>query len=276
MAGEGGGGGNTSNNFPEYPVNADSARTLIGGTPLNLNSDQISRSFVDAVATADTALASDILHFFDTGTVARVEADCGGQSCRFTGSGVDFTIAVSGLTAYDEFQAVATHNGIPIAQGRSRSGEFGYGGWLDHSVFGGEGAPDVTDDGVGFTSVYAISFGDSPGTNPTGSGTATWTGVMVGADVGTNPSTVGNVIHGDAQVTVDFSDTDVDVAFTDLIDLDTGRSRSGMTWRNMPMSGGGFRSGNQIEGRFYGPNHEEVGGVFERNQILGAFGAKRD
>lgn len=33
---------------------------------------------------------------------------------------------------------------------------------------------------------------------------------------------------------------------------------------------------DHIEGRFYGPNHEETGGVFERNNIASAFGAIRE
>lgn len=98
----------------------------------------------------------------------------------------------------------------------------------------------------------------------------------MGADIGSNFSTFGNVIHGDAEVTVNFDDTDVDVAFTDLIDLDTGRSRDDLRWTNLRMSSGRFRNGDDIVGRFYGPNHEEVGGFFERDEILGAFGAKRD
>ena len=32
---------------------------------------------------------------------------------------------------------------------------------------------------------------------------------------------------------------------------------------------------SDIKATFYGPNHEEVGGVFERDNIVGAFGAKR-
>ena len=30
-----------------------------------------------------------------------------------------------------------------------------------------------------------------------------------------------------------------------------------------------------FEGTFYGTNHNEVGGIFDRNDILGAFGASR-
>jgi len=32
---------------------------------------------------------------------------------------------------------------------------------------------------------------------------------------------------------------------------------------------------SMIEGRFYGSDHQEVGGIFERNQLTGAFGASR-
>ena len=53
----------------------------------------------------------------------------------------------------------------------------------------------------------------------------------------------------------------------------TGERRAPMSCRNMPIRGGTF-SGSGIEGRFYGPNHEEVAGVFERNRLVGAFGAK--
>jgi hypothetical protein len=52
-----------------------------------------------------------------------------------------------------------------------------------------------------------------------------------------------------------------------------------MNWQDIPLASGSFQSGsgrNQISGQFYGPNHEEVGGVFERNQVIGAFGAKRE
>ncbi len=34
--------------------------------------------------------------------------------------------------------------------------------------------------------------------------------------------------------------------------------------------------GNRIRGAFFGPERAEIGGVFERNGILGAFGATRD
>ena len=38
---------------------------------------------------------------------------------------------------------------------------------------------------------------------------------------------------------------------------------------------GSRSSGDYIEGAFFGPEHQEVGGVFKRNFYAGAFGAKR-
>ena len=51
-----------------------------------------------------------------------------------------------------------------------------------------------------------------------------------------------------------------------------------MAWTGLALTDGGFETGaagDSISGRFYGPDHEEVGGVFERNRIVGAFGAAR-
>ena len=33
---------------------------------------------------------------------------------------------------------------------------------------------------------------------------------------------------------------------------------------------------NRIAGKFYGPGHEEVGGIFEYATVAGSFGAERD
>ena len=51
-----------------------------------------------------------------------------------------------------------------------------------------------------------------------------------------------------------------------------------MTWGGLTVTNGTFGTdseGDSIQGQFYGPNHEEVGGIFERDQFVGAFGAGR-
>ena len=74
------------------------------------------------------------------------------------------------------------------------------------------------------------------------------------------------------------ADYDVDVAFTKIYNLDDRSALADMNWTGIAVTGGAFAatSAGTIEGRFYGPDHEEVGGVFERNEVLGAFGAARD
>lgn len=104
---------------------------------------------------------------------------------------------------------------------------------------------------------------------------------MTGMDV--SAANRENFIHGEATATVDFVSSDMDLAFSNLVDLndaDRNSTLNGMdwTWENLSLTDGDFKSGsgaNQVQGRFYGPNHEEVGGTFERNQVLGAFGAAR-
>ena len=101
---------------------------------------------------------------------------------------------------------------------------------------------------------------------------------MVGADV-SQTATHRNLIQGNAEITIaDFADPQVDIAFTQVFDLINQTQRGDMTWTGIQVTAGGFSSGsdqNSIQGRFYGSDHEEVGGIFERNQILGAFGASR-
>ena len=152
-------------------------------------------------------------------------------------------------------------------------------GWLEHSFFHvGEFAAGSTEAAVGpyrstFAEVYSI--GDATGTNPV-SGSASWSGTMAGIDHSTHQSgELTNRVRGNATVTIDdFSSPRMDVAFTNIRDTATNAHHGDMTWTSLPLTGGTFR-GDGLVGHFYGPNHEEVGGVFLRNQISGAFGATR-
>ena len=81
-------------------------------------------------------------------------------------------------------------------------------------------------------------------------------------------------------LTYDFSQKTLDVVFTGIHQaLDPSAKRyDNMHWNDLVVRHGRFGdgfAGCNIEGRFYGPNHEEVGGIFERDDILGSFGARR-
>ena len=82
-------------------------------------------------------------------------------------------------------------------------------------------------------------------------------------------------VQGDARVTVSFSDMDLDVALTGIASVQSADPYDDMTWAGLAMRDGAFGSAT-LSGRFFGPGHEEVGGVFDRNGIVGAFGAGRE
>ena len=245
------------------------------------------------VQSADSVLISDALGYEEDGEFYRGDTVCSSDaSCTTTDpDGVSLTQSLSDyiygsgdLAPEDSAQAVAVHRGVSLAKIRgsitySAFGEeipadvFGYGGWLEHSFFWAE----LQEFTVGGKFSWGQSIGDATDTNPD-AGSGTWSGVMVGVD-GSGTATQDHVIQGDADITIaDFSDPQVDVAFTNIYDLDAGTQRDDMTWGGIDLASGRFETGqdgNSIEGRFYGPNHEEVGGVFERNRIIGAFGASR-
>ena len=161
-----------------------------------------------------------------------------------------------------------------------------YAGWQDHSFFH-VWSRQSTRQGLTIENVLwagAFSVGDSTGRNPV-SGSARWEGSMLGADVSETTASRGRYVQGDASVEVNFTASSASVSFTNIADVATGAAEADISWRNMPMVEGSFSKGaarwyddtdNYIHGTFYGPNHEEAGGVFQHHNIRGAFGAKRE
>ncbi|MCY3598066.1 MAG: thermonuclease family protein [Rhodospirillales bacterium] len=168
------------------------------------------------------------------------------------------------LAGEDTFTAIASGAlDVEALADRMLRGDFAnvHGQWMDDSVF------VIVDDSV------AVSFGGSPGTTPTAPGGAVWRGALVGVDTRTQDR-----IEGDAVIDIDdFARPDVDIAFTGLEDTH-GRSRADLRWDDIPVVKGTFRmqdADGTIEGRFYGSGHREIGGIFDRDQLTGAFGASR-
>ncbi|MDE0332434.1 MAG: hypothetical protein OXL41_11250 [Nitrospinae bacterium] len=183
-------------------------------------------------------------------------------------------------------------------------------GWLDHSFFllktpGIRVAPEE----IWVPSYYygAYSVGNSIDSNPDvlAGGAATWTGIMVGIRIA-EPD---GFVKGDATITVSNPqgnpDLRVDVEFRNMKDELSGADFDDVSWEGLALEDGSFgvvpvsdgeadasrhpaRRG--ISGRFYGPNHEEVGGLFsfttsvpendriggDIHDVSGVFGARRD
>lgn len=239
---------------------------------------------------ANSQLVSDVMDFSESPPL-RGQTTCSGVECASkavsSDGRADWEFAIPDETIPEgllgSMEALGEHRGVPLIRVTDpyeapfeEQDYVNFGGWLVHSYFHVDADYNRTT-GQLAEDVYGRSLGRATGTNPL-SGGATWSGVMVGRDVSASAAR-GNAIRGDADLTVaDFNDPQVDVAFTNIGNIDTGGSRDDMTWSRIPLTSGSFGTGsdgNSIQGTFYGPNHEEVGGVFERDQVIGAFGAKR-
>ena len=278
--GGGGSGGGRSGTLPQLIPNPITYTNMVA-------------EVLPIARSSDTLLMTDVfLTHPSLPQGSRIQTVCGGGLCQAFYDGyrlvgislLDFQLS----NPADDHRFYTTIGGVNIVDIRGRDEEAGIvtdfktlGGWLDYSAF----AVDVNSvvsgvsDGVdlrGTSFAVAYSLGDATGTTPA-FGNATWTGTMVGGDTSLTAYR-GNRIMGDATLTFDLSQSDIDVTFTNIRDIDAGRAHGHITWQNIPVTSGSFSTGfigNSIDGRFYGSNHEEVGGIFERNQIAGAFGAKR-
>lgn len=144
-----------------------------------------------------------------------------------------------------------------------------YGAWLTHSAFD-TAVGTATVSGVTLQTAYNLSFGNDTGTNPKGD--ARWIGVMIG---NTRHGAV-EALRGDATVEFDFDTDELDVDFTDIVNLNTTAFHPDIIWPTITNVANGafeFQGNGHIVGKFYGPDHAEVGGVFTHPTAVGAFGA---
>ncbi len=238
------------------------------------------------VDAANTLLMGDRLGWFATDDdVERANTTCRGDTCQIGFWSLSepgrFGLERSGweLTLLGERRGVGLFRQDLAADSNDYEA---LGGWLEHSLFatrltrfGEEAGPSA-----GASVAFGYSLGISSGDNPSAEGSARWEGLMLGREVRAS-SGRGRAIRGDADVTVAFGAGAVtaDVAFTGIVDIETGDAWADMAWRGMAVEDGGFARRNApddtVSGRFYGPDEEEVGGVFERDGVAGAFGGRR-
>ena len=264
---------------PSQPI-ADTSiiRGAVGGQPLAMGSEEVESELV-ALRDAATVLRTTD-RYDNRGNLSRT-VDCIGDTCRL--GGASFTAADLDSSEVT-FEAVMTHNGLPVFQGARETDQADggiartnvYGAWMANGAFWLQSNRLRDADGTTTAyEAYGATLGDATGDRLTGSGTATWSGIMLGFNLAATEG-----YHGDAAITVNFADADVDVAFTNIHELFTGAVQSDITFSDVPMTPDGFASGarpnNRIAANFYGVDHAEVGGIFEHDDVLGAFGAKKD
>ena len=280
--GGGGGGGSGSGAAPAPLLDAAAARTLTGASaPAETPADQRARA--PAILTrADSLIVSTafVTTSNPSAPTLRIRADCSGTRCVLSepSTGVSATVTLRGLELLQGgASAVLTKYGITSVRQRASDTD-SYHSWMDHSAFGVQAEWDFIER-VRLDYHYGLAGGDLTGTRPYEI-TGTWRGLMVGTP--RSGAFRGNFLQGDAALTyTGGASSSLDVAFTNIQDLDRGASHAtaSVRFEDVPVSSHGtYRAGimgNRIQGGFYGPAHAETAGVFEQADIVGAFGAKR-
>ena len=118
---------------------------------------------------------------------------------------------------------------------------------------------------------------------PTGS--ATWLGIMVGTSV--TGDARGERLVGDAARSLDFPaggdgpSPSLDIVFGGIMNIDRGTAHGVETvlFSDLTVGPDGTfsqgRSGTRIQGGFHGHGNAEAAGIYQRSDIVGAFGTTR-
>ena len=153
----------------------------------------------------------------------------------------------------------------------------GYGFWGKHGMAGltlADGPFSGRANNIPFSGdmkvVIPFALGDISGTNPRGSGGATWTGIAEVVAVRTFRRQQGIATLTIPELSQPTVSVGIDVA---------GNPIGKPGWTDMPLVDGRFvfrAAGNDyLEGNFYGVDNNEAYGVFDTDNFTGAFGAKR-
>lgn len=268
-----------------------------GGSPQDILQGVNVVSQVSAIVLdSDTVILGDQLSVAGADVPSLTRYACAGRSCT-QASAADGPLtaplvrSISDLVAFTDPSVDPTglpaHRGVELSRSSVNVTANGadwtftnYGAWLDHTAFNTITGTATVEE-VPWQTAYSVSFGNDTGTNPVGDGV--WTGVMLGNTRHTGPDRPAiRPLRGDATITYDLAASTLDVDFSNVVysDSDTNESFSdGMSWSGLDVSDGAFERRNDvlghIDGRFYGPDHAEVGGVFTHPSAMGAFGAKK-
>ena len=153
-----------------------------------------------------------------------------------------------------------------------------YGLWGDHGMAGlilADGRFSARASGIPFTgdmqAAVPFAFGDVSGSNPGGSGSATWTGVAEAVALRTFMRREGVATLTMRNLAMPVVSVGIDLA---------GNPIGKPSWSDVEITDGGFIVGvpdddDYLQGNFHGPDHQEAYGVFDTDNFTGSFGAIR-
>lgn len=167
--------------------------------------------------------------------------------------------------------------GLEVWEITNPNGQTDYGAWLDHSFFVA-GTAKVDEHTVAVGRTYGRMYPDAA--LPV-EGTASYDGAMVGKDVISAAD-----YAGAANLEVDFAAGSLDATFSDITDIATGERIADIAFTgveltldtraaaafDLPSAKG---TDTYFNAHFYGPDNEEITGVFGKDTLIGAFGTKR-
>ena len=285
----GGGGGGSNVPVEDARIPVEDVQDLTNSQPpLETRADQSARAAA-IISRADSLIASTLYMETTDPDIPRIEfrADCSGTRCIIHEPQTGFTDTVSiddlGFRS-SASRSVLSKNGITLIEHNASDvgvydSDRAYGSWMQHSTFNVQEGRSVEGEVTVWVRGGQVA-GDLTGYGPETS--ATWRGVMVGTpDTGADR---GDFLQGDAFLRFGFNTFgygEVDAAFTNIknIDRNRGHSVASIRFDDVPAyTNGTFEAGltgNRIQGGFYGPGHAETAGIFEQQDVVGSFGAKR-
>lgn len=242
----------------------------------------------EVLAKSDTLMVSDVLVVEGTPSLTEYECITETNTCTRTSVPLfeppDTLQELVPVTASPDVERsdIRQYNGIDLAEYSATATRDGVewttshlGAWLDYSAFETSIARGVKSDNVNVMAAYSLSFGERNDTAPQAE-TVTWEGIMLGHTRGQDAV---HALQGEATIDFELDAMTVDVSLSNITTVESGEERPQIDFLDIPVSNGAFterRATRHIAGRFYGPAHEEVGGVFTHPTALGAFGARQE
>ena len=256
----------------------------VAGVRLPRRKARAIEDYTRITSNATHILFTDWIHWRPGSTEPeRVSVDCRGEYCK---AGDSQTLYANRVVDVDPDQITILPDSNGISAGIENFVGFGIEahnliGWMEHGFFASSSRTftDESHPDKGSIRMFATATGDAPLTNPEVE--ATWTGFVSARDDAAGTA-LDSYVTGDARISVRIGEQVMaDVHLTGMINSTTGQRHGDLVYEGMSVTGGQFSryhaDNHRLSGVFYGPNHEEVGGIFEHPQgLLGAYGGDKD
>ena len=212
--------------------------------------------------------------FYVNGTRIPLEG-CGRLSCTAAGGFLASLTTPVNILLNLEHEIEAEIGGVEIVTAGNPEDWVLFGGWMGHSAFFVHRAVGRNDVELVFAQSLGRLYREDSAALPV-DGSASYHGAMVGSNIRTS-----DPYTGKSTMTASFGQTStIDIHFTDIMNLRTGDAHDDISYVGASINErkGIWTSnsdGSYVNGEFMGAANEEVAGVFEHGELIGAFGAKR-